>query len=180
MDDLNTLQKFVVTWMDELWWSMRDRVGALSMIECLSNSWRAAGREAGELARRSGLTSEEATARILSILGRDASAIDGTVKVTKCPLWDRICEGSLEYAFKCEEFTCAPLLAGLKEGLGAREMTVETSMRINHVNRARLEYKISKLKSADTSDPLVKEQYSELEKQLGQLSTNSACIFHIK
>jgi len=179
MDSLKTLQKFVVTWMDELWWSMRDRVGALSMIECLSNSWQAAGREFGELARNNGLTSVETTAKILSILGRNATVEDGTVKVTKCPLWDRIREGKLEYAFKCEDFTCAPFLAGIKEGIGAKKTAVKTSMRLLHVEQARLEYKISKLESVGASDSAVKAQLADLEKQLEILSKKPACIFHI-
>ncbi len=179
MDALNMLQKFVVTWMDQLWWSMRDRVGPLSIIECLVNSWQAAGREMGKLTRSSGLKPVEATTKALSILGREATVQDGTVQVTKCPLWDRIREGGLEYGYKCEEFTCTPLLAGLKEGLGAEKIIVKTSLRLIYVERARLEYKISKLKSAGISDSSVKSQLSELEKQLKQLP-KSACIFHIK
>lgn len=180
MDALNMLQKFFVTWMDELWWSMRDRVGALSIIECLENSWQAAGRKIGELTRSNGLEPVEATAKTLSILGRKATVQNGTVQVINCPLWERIREGKLEYGYKCEEFTCTPLLAGLKEGLEAEKMTVETSLRLIHVERARLEYKISKLKSADISDSAVKSQLSKLEKQLEQLPKKSACIFHIK
>lgn len=180
MDVLNALQKFVVAWMDELWWSMRDRVGALSMIECLANSWQVAGREVGELARRNGLKPVAAVAEALSMLGRDVNAEDYTVQVAKCPLLDRILERGLEYASKCEEFACMPFLAGMKEALSAKKMVVEKSLRSVYVERARLKYKLSKLKAADASDPAIKEQRAKLEQLLKQLQKEPACIFHIK
>jgi hypothetical protein len=176
---LPALQKFLVAWMDELWWSMRDRVGALSIIECLQNSWRAGGREIGETAKRQGLSAPAAMEAVLAMLGREAQVQGNTVRVLACPLWNRIKERGLEYAFHCEEFATAPLLTGLKDALGLSEVKVETSLRLAHLDRAKLEYKLSQLKGT-VSDASTKKQRAELEEQLKRLPKQPACIFHIR
>ena len=180
MEALPSLQKFVVAWMDELWWSMRDRVGALSIIECLQNSWRTGGREIGMLAKQQGLPAATAVESVLSMLGREVQRQDDTIRVLACPLWNRIKERGLEYAFHCEEFASAPLLAGLKDALGLREVKVETSLRLAYLDRAKLEYKLSQLKAAASGDAGAKKQRAELEEQLKQLPKQPACIFHIR
>lgn len=180
MDQFKTLQEFITAWMDELWWSMRDRVGALSMIESLQNSWQAAGRKVGEIAKAEGMNILKTVETGNTMLGRIVKTTQDTVLVTICPIWDRILKGNLEYGLRCEEFICAPYLIGIKEALGGKEAMVETNLRLDHVARARLEYKLSKLKTASSSDTKIKTQIVELEKQLAQLPKEPACIFHVK
>jgi len=164
--------------MDELWWSMRDRVGALSMIECLANSWQAAGREVGEMLRREGASPSDAARLILEMLGKKVDSGGDTLQVSSCPLWDRILEKGLEYAFRCEEFACTPLMKGLVETLGGKDAKVELSLRQVHVERAKLKYKLSKLAAAE--GPEVKEMRDELERKLSQLPEHPVCRIRIK
>ncbi|MHA2313835.1 MAG: hypothetical protein ACXACF_00885 [Candidatus Hermodarchaeia archaeon] len=180
MDQFKALQEFIAAWMDELWWSMRDRIGALSMIESLQNSWQTAGRKVGELAKAEGMNLLETVETGNTMFGRTVKTTKDMVLVTTCPIWDRILKGNLEYGLRCEEFICAPYLTGIKEALGGKEAVVETNLRLDHVARVRLEYKLSKLKAAGGSDTKVKTQISELEKQLAQLPKEPACIFQIK
>ncbi len=180
MDQFKTLQEFIVAWMDELWWSMRDRVGALSIIESLQNSWQAAGRKVGEIAKDESFNIIKTVETGHSMFGRTVKVENNTVLVTTCPIWDRILAGQLEYGLRCEEFICAPYLTGIKDALGAKEATVETNLRLAHVARARLEYKLTKLKAANAADSKVQAQITELEKQLSQLPAKPACIFHVK
>jgi len=126
MDQFKTLQEFIVAWMDELWWSMRDRVGALSMIESLQNSWGAAGRKVGEIGKTEGLNIIKTVETGHSMLGRTVNVDNNTIQVTMCPIWDKILAGQLEYGLRCEEFICAPYLTGIKEALGGKEARVET------------------------------------------------------
>ncbi len=178
MDSLTALQKFFTSWMDQLWWSMRDLVGALSMIECWVDSWHAASVEISKLARADGLAPKETAAKTFEILGKTVKIEGNTLCITQCPIWDRIKERGLEYAYRCEEFACAPLLQGFKEAMGVTEATVETSLRLMHLERARLEYKLAKTGKAQTSDS--KTQREQLEKELKQLPKQHQCIFKIR
>ena len=178
MDQLSLMQRFVIAWMDELWWSMRDRVGALSIIECLQNSWRAAGREVGEFLQQEGLSPTAAAKMMFEVLGRKVSTKNGELLVSSCPFWNRIKERGLEYALRCEEFTCAPLLEGLKEAMKAEEARVDISIRQVHVERAKLEYKLSKL--AVSTNPQAGAQRAKLEQQLANLPKQPVCRMLIK
>lgn len=180
MDPFKTLQEFIVAWMDELWWSMRDRVGALSMIESLQNSWQAAGHKVGEIAKAEEMNILKTVETGNAMLGRTVNTTKNKVFVTSCPIWDRILKGNLEYGLRCEEFICAPYLTGIRDALGAKEAIVETNLRLDHVARARLEYKLSKLKATSGSDTKTKTQIAELEKQLANLPKEPACIFQVK
>ncbi|MDO8124940.1 MAG: hypothetical protein Q6364_11245 [Candidatus Hermodarchaeota archaeon] len=180
MDQFKTLQEFITAWMDELWWSMRDRVGALSIIESLQNSWLASGRKVGELAKAEGMNLLKTVETGNAMFGRSVKTTKDTVIVNACPIWNRILKGNLEYGLRCEEFICAPYLTGIKEALGGKEARVETNLRLNHVARARLEYKLSKLRAASSTDSKTKPQIDELEKQLANLPKEPACIFQVK
>jgi hypothetical protein len=193
MDQFKTLQEFISAWMDELWWSMRDRVGALSIIESLQNSWEAAGGKVGELAKAEGLDILKTVETGNAMFGRTVRTEKDTVFVTSCPIWDRILKGNLEYGLRCEEFICAPYLTGIKKALGAKEAVVETNLRLAQVARARLEYKLSKLQAADDADSKTKSQIADLEKQVATLPKDAdlekqvatlpkepACVFHVK
>jgi len=180
MDQFKTLQEFIVAWMDELWWSLRDRVGALSMIESLQNSWQAAGRKVGEMGKAEGLDIIKTTETAHKVLGRTVSTKDNTVLVTTCPFWNRIQAGELEYALRCEEFVCAPYLTGIKDALGAKDAVVETNLRLAYIARSRLEYKLKKLQTAKSADSTVQTQITDLKNQINQLPAKPACIFHVK
>lgn len=180
MDQLKTLQAFIIAWMDELWWSMRDRVGALSIIDCLQNSWQAAGGKVGEIAKAEGLSIVKTVEIGHSMFGRTVEVENNTILITNCPIWDRIRAGQLEYGLRCEEFICAPYLIGIRDALGAQKATVETNLRLAYIDRARLQYKLKKLKAIQTQETKVKTQITELEKQLQELPAKPACIFHVK
>ena len=180
MDQFKTLQEFIVAWMDELWWSMRDRVGALSMIESLQNSWQAAGRKVGEIAKTEETKIVKTVETAHSMLGRTVAIDNNTVRVTSCPIWDRILEGNLEYGLRCEEFICTPFIDGIKDALGAKQALVETNLRLEHLARTKLEYKLTKLKAENSSDSKIQTQIAAIEKQLKELSKQPACIFHVK
>ena len=180
MDQLKTLQEFIVAWMDELWYSMRDRVGALSIIESLQNSWRVAGRKIGEIAKDEGLSFIETVEMGHRIFGRPVTIERGTVVATACPIWDRILAGSLEYGLRCEEFICAPFISGMKEALGAKEAVVETNLRLAHIKRVGIEYKLSKLAVDESDDPSRKKERQNLQEQLDALPKIPACVFRVK
>jgi hypothetical protein len=180
MDQLKTLQEFIVAWMDEFWYSMRDRVGALSIIESLQNSWQAAGRRVGELAKTEGLSITQTVETGHRMLGRPAKTEGNIIRTTSCPIWDRILAGNLEYGLRCEEFICAPFISGMKEALNAKEAIVETNLRLFHVKRANLEYKLSKLKKQSSHDASVQKEREGLQKQLEKLPKTPACIFRVK
>ena len=180
MDQFKTLQQFIVAWMDELWYSMRDRVGALSMIESLQNSWKTAGQKVGELAKAAGLSITQTVEMGHQMLGRPTTTEGNTITTTSCPFWDRILAGNLEYGLRCEEFICAPYITGIKEAFGAKEAIVETNLRLTHIKRANLEYKLSKLKSANSEDSNTKKEQQDLQEQLDQLPKTPACIFRMK
>ncbi len=180
MDQFKALQEFIVAWMDELWWSMRDRVGALSMIESLQNSWHAAGKKVGEIGKAEGLTLIKTVETAHSMFGRTVQIKNNTVLVTTCPIWERILSRQLEYGLRCEEFICAPYLSGIKDAYGGKEASVETNLRLAHIARARLQYKLNKIKTAKSADSTGQVQITEMEKQLSQLPKKPACIFHVK
>jgi hypothetical protein len=150
------------------------------MIDILQNSWKAAGQEVGKIGKTEGLNIVKTVEEAHSMFGRTVNVEKNTVRVSTCPIWDRILAGQLEYGFRCEEFICAPYLTGIKDALGAKEAGVETNLRLAHVARVRLEYKLNKLKSGSISDPQVKAQIAELEVQIKQLPVEPACIFHVK
>jgi hypothetical protein len=180
MDQFKALQEFIVAWMDELWYSMRDRVGALSIIESLQNSWKAAGRKVGEIAKNEGLSLIDTVETGHRMLGRLVTIEGNVVVATACPIWDRILAGNLEYGLRCEEFICAPYLAGMKEALGAKEARVETNLRLVHIKRANLEYKLSKLKAQESDHPSAKKKRQDLQEQLDKLPKLPACIFRVR
>ncbi len=180
MDAFKTLQDFFTVWVNELWWSMRDRVGALSIIECFQNAWQAAGRKLGDIANTEKLTITETVEAGHAMLGRTAKTEGNTIYVTECPIWDKILAGNLEYALRCEEFICAPFLTGIKEGLGAKEAIVETNLRLAHIARAKIEYKLEQQKSSHALNGKRQKKIADLEKHLNQLSKEPACIFHVK
>jgi hypothetical protein len=180
MDQLKTLQEFIIAWMDELWYSMRDRVGALSIIESLQNSWQAAGRKVGEIAKDEGLSITKTIETGHRIFGRPVTIEENTVITTACPIWDRILAGNLEYGLRCEEFICTPYISGIKEALGAKEAVVETNLRLAHIKRVGLEYKLSKLATQDSDNPGIKKERQNLQEQLDALPKIPACVFRIK
>ena len=174
MNSLTTLQKFFTSFCDQLWWSMRDRVGALSMIDCWIESWQAASKEISKLAKADCLTSQETAEKTLEMLGKTIQVKGNIINVTKCPIWDRIKERGLEYAYRCEEFACTPLL----QAIGGSKTSVETSLRLTHLERTRLEYKISKIEKTTTSES--KAEREKLEKELKQLPEKHHCIFKMR
>ena len=170
---LDMLQKAFVELVDGLWWGLRDNVGALSMYEGYIQGFRQMGEAAAE---RNGGKGAEDAARIAHDLfvsiGLTTKQFEKEITVKKCPLWDRILEKGLEYAFHIEEICWKPMLEGIGDKMGAKAV-VDTSLRLVHVERARMEHKKSKRKRDLDSGKLSQEDYqtqiAKLEESLRSL-----------
>jgi len=170
MDELEIMKKGFIAFLDGLWWGLRDTVGALSMYDGYSGGFRQFGEE---LAEAMGGSGPEAAAKIaaeaMRAIGLDAEQVGSEIIVKSCPLWDRIRERGLEYAFHVEEICWRPLLEGIGTKTGARAV-VKSSLRQAHVNRAKAEYKKSKAKRALDAGKMNEEEYQNqidmLEKML--------------
>ncbi|MHA1770660.1 MAG: hypothetical protein ACTSYL_03080 [Candidatus Thorarchaeota archaeon] len=161
MEDLSILQKGFVAFMDGLWWGLRDTVGALSMYEGYANGFKQAGKEIAEAIGGRGPTdAAKIAATIMTALGLTAEAQGKEVVVKSCPLWERIRERGLEYAFHVEEICWKPLLEGIGEKVGAKPV-VTTSLRLAYVERAKAEYKKSKAKRALDAKKISEDDYKK-------------------
>ncbi len=161
MDDLNILRTGFVAFMDGLWWGLRDTVGALSMYEGYANGFKQAGIEIAETMGGKGpADAAKVAATIMTALGLTAEAQDKDVVVKACPLWERIRERGLEYAFHVEEICWKPLLEGIGEKLGTKPI-VKSSLRLAYVERAKAEYKKTKAKRALDANKISEDDYKK-------------------
>ncbi len=148
MSNNDILRKGFVAFLDGLWWGLRDNTGALSMYEGYSNGFMQMGREAAEADGGKGPeNAARIAANVLRAIGLDVEHDDKEVTVKSCPLWDRILERGLEYAFHIEEICWKPLLEGIAEKAGGKPV-VESSLRLAHIERAKAEYKKGKAKAS--------------------------------
>ncbi|TFG07541.1 hypothetical protein EU538_08625 [Candidatus Thorarchaeota archaeon] len=174
MEDLHTLRHGFVAFLDGLWWGLRDTTGALSMHDGYSRGFKQIGREA---AKKTGGSGPEAAARIaasfLMSIGQDVELREKDIVVKSCPLWDRILERGLEYAFHVEEICWRPLLEGIGELTGS-EPIIDNSLRLAHVSKSKIEYKKGKAKKYLDAGTISEEEYEAqveaLEKSLKSVS----------
>ncbi len=174
MEDLNTLQEGFVAFLDGLWWGLRDTTGALSMHDGYSRGFKQIGREAAKRAGGSGPeAAAEIAASILTSIGQDLELKGTEIIVKRCPLWERVQERGLEYAFHIEEICWRPLLEGIGELTGTESM-IENSLRLSHVAKSKIEYKKGKAKKALDAGSVSKEEYEAqteaLDKSLASIS----------
>ncbi|TFG94855.1 hypothetical protein E4H12_14410, partial [Candidatus Thorarchaeota archaeon] len=121
MTDLEILRTSFVAFIDGLWWGLRENTGPLSMYEGYSSGFKQMGTE---IAEKSGGKGAEAAAKIagqiFSAIGIEVIVQVKTVLVKKCPIWERILERGLEFAFHIEEICWMPMLEGIGEKTGAK------------------------------------------------------------
>ncbi len=145
MTELDTLRMSLVAFLDGLWWGLRDNVGALSMYEGYANGFRQIGREAAErVGERGPAAAARVAADVMRAMGLEVTQDANRVVIHSCPLWKRVLERGLEYAFHIEEICWMPLLRGIGERLGATPVC-ESDLRTAHLERAKIEYKIRRL-----------------------------------
>jgi hypothetical protein len=145
MSELERLQEVFTSFLDGLWWGLRDNVGALSMYEGYSSGFHRIGKQAAQEQGTKG--PEEAAAlaaNIMKVIGLDLEVEESEIHVNSCPVWNRIKERGLEYSFHIEEICWKPLLEAIAEQAGV-EAFVDSSLRQAHVNRGKIEYKRNKL-----------------------------------
>lgn len=161
MNELNILRKSFVALLDGLWWGLRDNTGPLSMYEGYAQGFKQMGLEISEeVGGKGAQAAAEITGQLFGAIGLDIVVDEKTIIVKKCPVWDRILERGLEYAFHVEEICWMPMLEGIGEKTGSKP-EMETSLRLAHIERAKVKHKKSKAKAALEKGRITKEEYDK-------------------
>ncbi|MFX1416870.1 MAG: hypothetical protein ACFFC0_08655 [Promethearchaeota archaeon] len=173
MTELDTLRKGIVSLLDGMWWALRDSVGALSMYEGYSGGFKQMGSEFAEgIGDRGANGAAKMAADLFAAIGLDVEREGKVVLVKSCPIWSRILERGLEYAFHIEEICWKPMLEGIGEKAGARPV-IESSLRMAHLERARLNHRKGKARAALEKGEISKKDYearvASLEESLQQI-----------
>ena len=158
---LEILRTSFVALVDGMWWGLRDHTGPLSMYEGYTQGFKQIGMETAEkLGGKGAPAAADIAGKIFAAIGLDVAVEDRTIVVKKCPLWDRILEKGLEFAFHIEEICWMPMLEAIGEKTGAQPV-METSLRLAHIQTAKLLYKKEKAKKALDKGQMTKEQYDK-------------------
>lgn len=166
MENLETLQKGFVAFLDGLWWGLRDNVGALSIYEGYANGFKQMGQEAAERNGGKGAdTAAKIAEELFKAIGLEVEKVGNEIQIKSCPLWDRILEKGLEYSFHLEKICWTPMLEGIGEKTGVL-VSVESSLRMSYVNRSKIEHKKKKTKFALDKGAITKDEY---DKQISNL-----------
>ena len=159
MNELSTLRTSFVALLDGMWWGLRDNTGPLSMYEGYAKGFKQMGLEIAEKAGGKGaLAAAEIAGKLFSAIGLDVSLDEKMILVKKCPVWNRILERGLEYAFHVEEICWMPMLEGIGEKTGAKP-EMESSLRLAHIESSKVEYRKGKLKAALDKSQITKDEY---------------------
>ncbi|MFW9909876.1 MAG: hypothetical protein ACFFEF_15015 [Candidatus Thorarchaeota archaeon] len=173
MNDLEILRTAFVAFLDGLWWGLRDNVGPLSMYEGYEGGFRQLGIELADQIGGSG--PEEAAgiaSEIMNAMGLETEARGTEVFVRKCPIWNRIKERGLEFAFHVEEICWKPMLEGIGEKTATTPKVI-TSLRLNHIAMSKITYKKSKAKTAFENGNLSQDEF---DKEMAKLSSEESKI----
>ncbi|MFX0055905.1 MAG: hypothetical protein ACFFAD_13345 [Candidatus Hermodarchaeota archaeon] len=161
MSELDTLRNGFISFLDGLWWGLRENVGPLSMYEGYASGFRLMGEEKAEADGAKGPeAAAKTTADLFSAIGLEVDLKGKEVFVKSCPLWDRILDRGLEYAFHVEEICWKPMLEGIGELSGAKPI-VESALRLIHLEETKADYKKSKAKKALDKGAISKEEYDK-------------------
>ena len=171
MESVEILRSAFVAFIDGMWWGLRDHTGPLSMYEGYERGFKQIGSETAEkIGGKGPKDAAKITGQIMESMGLTVEVDGGTVTVKECPLWNRILEKGLEFAFHIEEICWKPMLEGVSEKTGAKPK-VNTSLRLNHIAKAKIDYKKAKAKKAVDSGALSKEEFDAAIKKLGEDET---------
>ncbi len=181
MTDLEILRQSFVAFCDGLWWGLRDNVGPLSIHDGYIRGFRQIGLEAAD--RHEGKGPENAAriaAEVLGAIGLAVKQEGRTVVVSSCPLWNRILERGLEYAFHVEEICWIPLLSAIAEKTGSK-VSCDSSLRSIHLESEKVKYKLDKAKAALDTGKISKTEFQKqrdmLEKSISQLPSHGLYRF---
>lgn len=166
MTDFNVLQTGFISFLDGLWWGLRENTGPLSMYEGYRGGFKQMGKEIAEKISGKG---PEAAAKIagtiFEAIGLEVAVQVKTIMVKKCPLLDRIVERGLEFSFHVEDLCWLPMLQGVGEVVGAQPEMI-TSLRLTYIERAKVDYKKGKAKKALDEGQMTEKEY---EKEIAKL-----------
>ena len=159
MSDLEILRKGFVAFLDGLWWGLRDNVGPLSMYEGYAEGFRRLGNEAAEKSGGKGPDSAANVATdVFRAIGLEIEQNGSEIIIKSCPIWDRILERGLEYSFHVEEICWKPMLDGIGEKMGVKSR-LQSSLRLAHLSRVKIEYKKGKAKASLDTGTLEKSEF---------------------
>ena len=161
MDSLELLRKGFVSFLDGLWWGLRDNTGPLSMYEGYTNGFHQFGSEAADsIGGKGPKDAAKIAGQIMEAIGMKTEVNDQEVHVKECPIWNRILEKGLEFAFHVEEICWGPLLDGIAEKTGTKPKVI-TSLRLNHIAMSKIDYKKGKMKKALDKGDLTQEEFDK-------------------
>jgi hypothetical protein len=168
MSELEILRKGFIAFLDGLWWSLRNTVGALSMYEGYIGGFKQLGQEAAEKAAVRGPEGAARTAaETLRAIGLEVDQKGKEIEIKSCPLWNRIIQRGLEYAFHIEEICYTPLLDGIGQKAGAKPVLV-SSLRDAYLEKAKLQYKLERAKSSSVKGEISQAEYNKQRDMLEQ------------
>ncbi|MFO7835027.1 MAG: hypothetical protein R6V83_00080 [Candidatus Thorarchaeota archaeon] len=166
MSELEKLQQAFTSFLDGLWWGLRDNVGALSMYEGYANGFELIGKQAAQEQGTKGPEEAAALAAdIMRAIGLNLEVDGSEIHVSSCPIWERVHERGLEYSFHIEEICWKPLLEAIAEEAGTKAI-IDSSLRLIYVNRGKIEYKRSKLQKKLEKGSISKKEHDEALAQL--------------
>jgi hypothetical protein len=172
LSELEILRKGFIAFLDGLWWGLRDSVGPLSMYEGYAGGFKQMGLEKAEADGAKGPESAaKTTADLFSAIGLEVELKGKEVIVKSCPLWDRILERGLEYAFHVEEICWKPMMEGIGGKAGANPI-VDASLRLIHLEKAKSDYKKGKAKIALDKGAISKDEYDNQITSLDKMLEN--------
>ncbi|MFX1560231.1 MAG: hypothetical protein ACFFBL_06570 [Promethearchaeota archaeon] len=161
MNELETLRTSFVALLDGLWWGLRDNTGPLSMYEGYARGFKQMGLEISEkLGGKGALAAAEIAGKLFGAIGLDVEVNEKEITVKKCPVWNRILERGLEYAFHIEEICWIPMLEGIGEKTGTVPEMV-SALRLAHIQSVKFQYKKGKTKAALEKGQITKEEYDK-------------------
>lgn len=168
MSELEILRKGFVAFLDGLWWSLRNNVGALSIYEGYIGGFKQLGQEAAEIAGAKGPEGAARTAaETLRAIGLEVDQKGKEIEIKSCPLWNRILQRGLEYAFHIEEICYTPLLTGIGQKAGTKPVLV-SSLREAYLEKAKLQYKQERAKSSLEKGEISQAEYNKQRDMLEQ------------
>ncbi len=161
MSELEALRNAFVAFLDGLWWGLRDNVGALSMYEGYAGGFKQMGLEAAEREGGNGPeTAAKIAAALMATMGIDVEQNGKEIIVKTSSLWERVLDRGLEYSFHIEEICWKPMLEGIGEKTSTKPI-MESSLRLSHVERVKIEYKKGKAKASLDKGAMSKEDFDK-------------------
>jgi hypothetical protein len=131
------------------------------MYEGYARGFRQMGLEIAEKEGGKGPESAaEIAGKLFKAIGLDVAIDEKSIIVKRCPVWNRILERGLEFAFHVEEICWMPMLEGIGEKMGAKPM-MESSLRLAHIESSKIAYKKGKMKAALDKGQITKEQHDK-------------------